>query len=141
MEDGQVIYDKPHATVTYYPSKDMIGVKWDGAVTVDQYRETFEVALEHSIKGNTVKRFFTDTRTQGVVGPENRKWFEKEMLPRAVEAGLERAGTISDANVFKRYYLNMLLKSVNKFNLPFKLCGSEEEVMEFLMKDEKVNNQ
>jgi hypothetical protein len=103
-----------------------------------QYRETFEVALQHSLDGNPVKRFYTDTRTQGVVGPENRKWFEKEMLPRAIESGLERAGTISEANIFKRYYLNMLLKPINKFNLPFKLCGSEEDAIAFLMKDDAV---
>jgi hypothetical protein len=138
MEDSTIIYEKDHATVTYYPTKQMIGVKWDGNVSVDQYRETFMSALEHAKKGFPVKRFYSDTREQGVVGPENRKWFENEMLPKAIEAGLERAGAISSANVFKRYYLNMLLKSVGKFNLPFKLCGSEEEVIEFLMKDEKV---
>ena len=137
MEDGQVIYDKQHAVVTYSPSMQMIKVKWDGAVTPDQYKETFEAALQHSLNGYPVKRFFTDTRTQGVVGPENRKWFEKDMLPRAIESGLESAASVTDANVFKRYYLNTLLKSVNKFNLPFKLCGSEEDAIEFLMKNAK----
>jgi hypothetical protein len=32
----------------------------------------------------------------------------------------------------------MLLKSINKFNLPFKLCGSEEDAIAFLMKDDAV---
>lgn len=131
----QILLDKDYAEVTYFPDQEMARIKWKGNVNVDQYRDAFLTVYEHAIAGNTVKRFYSDTREQGVVGPENRKWFEKEMLPKAIEAGMERAGTISDANIFKRYYLNMILKSINKFNLPFKLCGSEEEVVEFLMQD------
>jgi hypothetical protein len=131
----QTLLDKDYAEVTYFPEQEMARIKWKGNVSVDQYRDAFLTVYEHAIAGNTVKRFYSDTREQGVVGPENRKWFEKEMLPKAIEAGMERAGTISDANIFKRYYLNMILKSINKFNLPFKLCGSEEEVVEFLMKE------
>lgn len=131
----QTLLEKDYAVVTYFPEQAMARIKWKGNVNVDQYRDAFLTVYDHAKAGNLVKRFYTDTREQGVIGPENRKWFEKEMLPKAIDAGLERAGTISDANIFKRYYLNMLLKSINKFNLPFKLCGSEEEVVDFLMQD------
>ncbi|MGM0580642.1 MAG: hypothetical protein ACQETL_08180 [Bacteroidota bacterium] len=131
----QTLLDESYAEVTYFPDQEMARIKWKGNVNVDQYRNAFMTVYEYAIAGNTVKRFYSDTREQGVVGPENRKWFEKEMLPKAIDAGMERAGTISDANIFKRYYLNMILKSINKFNLPFKLCGSEEEVVEFLMQE------
>jgi hypothetical protein len=131
----QTLLDETYAEVTYFPDMEMARVKWKGNVNVDQYRNAFEIVYKHALDGNLVKRFYSDTREQGVVGPENRKWFEKEMLPKAIEAGMERAGTISDANIFKRYYLNMILKSINKFNLPFKLCGSEEEVVDFLMQE------
>jgi hypothetical protein len=131
----QTLLEEDYAVVTYFPDQEMARVKWKGNVNIDQYRNAFETVYKHALAGNLVKRFYSDTREQGVVGPENRKWFEKEMLPKAIEAGMERAGTISDANIFKRYYLNMILKSINKFNLPFKLCGSEEEVVEFLMQE------
>ncbi|WP_296622414.1 hypothetical protein [Marivirga sp.] len=131
----QTLLDKDYAEVTYFPDQEMARIKWKGNVSIDQYKEAFLTVYDHAIAGNIVKRFYSDTREQGVVGPENRKWFEKEMLPKAIEAGMERAGTISDANIFKRYYLNMILKSINKFNLPFKLCGSEEDVVEFLMQE------
>lgn len=131
----QTLLNEEYAEVTYFPEQEMARVKWKGNVNVDQYRNAFMTVYNHAIEGNLVRRFYSDTREQGVVGPENRKWFEKEMLPKAIEAGMERAGTISDANIFKRYYLNMILKSINKFNLPFKLCGSEEEVTEFLMRE------
>ncbi len=131
----ETLLDKEYALVTYFPEQEMARIKWKGNVNVDQYRNAFMTVYDYAIAGNLVKRFYSDTREQGVVGPENRKWFEKEMLPKAIDAGMERAGTISDANIFKRYYLNMILKSINKFNLPFKLCGSEEEVVEFLMQE------
>ncbi|MBK6264644.1 hypothetical protein JKA74_06315 [Marivirga sp. S37H4] len=133
--DIEILIDASYAEVAYFPSRQMVRIKWKGSVTNEQYRSAFEAALKHAQSGYPVKRFYTDTREQGVIGPENRKWFEQVMLPKAIESGLKRAGTISDASIFKRYYLNMLLKSVNKFNLPFKLCGSEEEVVDFLMSE------
>ncbi|ADR21639.1 hypothetical protein MATR_07290 [Marivirga tractuosa] len=129
------LLDEEYAEVNYSPEMQLAWIKWKGNVSVEQYRNAFETIYKYAVAGNLVKRFYSDTREQGVVGPENRKWFEKEMLPKAIDQGLEKAGVVSDANVFKRYYLNMILKSVNKFNMPFKICGSDEDVIAFLMED------
>lgn len=131
----EIILDEDYAEVNYIPEMELAYIKWKGNVSVDQYRNAFETVYNHAVAGNLVRRFYSDTREQGVVGPENRKWFEKEMLPKAIDQGLEKAGVVSDANVFKRYYLNMILKSVNKFNMPFKICGSDEDVIAFLMEE------
>ena len=80
-----------------------------------------------------VRRFLSDTRKQGVVSPDNRKWFEKDMFPAAVKAGLERAAAITDGNAFKRYYINMIISSINKFGIPLKIFGDEQSAIEFLM--------
>jgi hypothetical protein len=82
-----------------------------------------------------VTRFMSDIRNQGVVSPESRKWFEKEMVPAAMENGLKRAAVISGSNAFKMYYINLILSSVNKFNLPFKIFNDEEKAVDFLMKE------
>ena len=43
------------------------------------------------------------------------------MIPKAIEAGLKRVGVVFDGNVFKKYYLNVILAATNKFGLPLKV--------------------
>lgn len=76
-------------------------------------------------------RFLSDTRDQGIVNPENRKWFEKEMVPTAIKAGLKRVAVITNGNAFKRYYLIMILSAVNKLNVPFRIFSEEQEAIDF----------
>jgi hypothetical protein len=57
------------------------------------------------------------------------------MVPMAINAGLKRAAVITSGNAFKRYYVNMILSSVAKFNIPFKIFGDEQEAVDFLMKE------
>jgi hypothetical protein len=40
---------------------------------------------------------------------------------------------LTDSNVFKMYYLNMILSAVNKFNMPFKIFNDEDKAVAFLM--------
>jgi hypothetical protein len=133
-DDAVVLIDEPYATVTYMPGFKFAKIVWNGRVSFEEYKHVFETILKNAEENETI-RFASDLRKQGVVGPETRKWFEKEMIPRAIAAGLQRAAVITDANAFKRYYLNLILSSVNKFGLPFKLFGTDEEAIEFLAQD------
>ncbi|MBL3657330.1 hypothetical protein [Fulvivirga sediminis] len=123
-----------YVTVLYDESLQLGKIIWteDKSLTIEQYQKPFQVLLDWSQGSKMVTLFLSDTRNQGVVSPENRKWFEYEMLPAAIKGGLKRAAVISGGNVFKRYYLNILLSAVNKFNLPFKICGDEASAMKFL---------
>jgi len=132
-----IIYDKPFASIDYDADKKIGFVLWKGNCTKDQYRDVFENMLEYA-KKNLMKYVLSDTTNQGVVSPENRKWFEKEMIPAAIEVGLEKVAIITDANVFKRYYLNMLLSAVNKFGVPFKIFGNKDQAKAFLLENEAV---
>ena len=123
----------PYAVVRYDPERYIGKVIWTGNPNPDEYKVPFMTILEWAHKGNKVTRFMSDTRDQGVVSPENRKWFEKEMVPAAMAAGCTRATAITGGNVFKKYYLNMLLSAINKFGMPFKISSSEEEAVAFLM--------
>lgn len=127
------LMNEPYVKVVYDKERHIGKIIWSGNPTVDQYKKPFGVLLDWAAKGNPVPRFLSDTRNQGVVSPENRKWFEKEMIPAAIAAGLRRSAAITGGNVFKRYYLNMILSAVNKFNMPFKIFSDEESAVKFLM--------
>ena len=131
----QKVFESSCVSVYYIPEKRLGKIIWDGVITHEEYKKPFLSLIDLAKKGNAVTRFLSDIRKQGVVSPESRKWFEKEMIPAAVENGLKRAAVVSGANAFKTYYINIILSSVNKFNLPFKIFNNEEKAMEFLMKE------
>lgn len=126
----EIIADYDYAEVTYHPDLLMGKVVWKRKTTDQEYRNAFTKLLEFSMN-HTVDNFLSDIRNQGVVSPENRKWFETEMLPKAVKSGLKRAATVFDGNVFKKYYMNMIIKVSNKFGMPLKLVKSEQEAIEW----------
>ncbi len=132
----EIIKDTDFAEISYDPDLKMGMIVWKRKTETEEYREGFMTLLEYS-KEHPVDNFLSDIRKQGVVAPENRKWFEKEMLPKAIKAGLKRAGSIFDGNVFKKYYMNMIIKVSNKFGMPLKLFNSEEEAIEWFKSSEE----
>jgi len=132
----QKIFESSAAVVYYISEKSLAKIIWKGNITPEEYKKPFLAIIDLSKKGTLVTRFMSDIRNQGIVSPESRKWFEKEMVPAAVEGGLKRAAVISGGNAFKTYYINLILGAVNKFNLPFKIFNDEEKAIEFLMKED-----
>lgn len=132
----QLILETRCAKVYYNPEYKLGKVVWDGTPSLMEYREPFLKLIEHS-KTVTITNFLSDTTKQGVVNPETRKWFEKEMLPSAMKAGLKRAAAVSDSNVFKRYYINMIIGATNKFALPVKVFSKEEDALKWFTESEQ----
>jgi hypothetical protein len=133
MAAEKKILETPCATVYYLEDKTLGKIVWHGAPSSDDYKKPFMALIDLAKQGTTVTRFLSDIRNQGVVSPESRKWFEKEMVPAAVQYGLKRAAVVSGSNAFKMYYINIILSTVNKFNLPFKIFNDEGKAIEFLM--------
>jgi hypothetical protein len=118
--------------VTYEEENKLMKVAWLDNNTSEEYREVINKSLEFS-ETHVVDHYLTDIRNQKVVSPEDRKWFTEVAMPRAVKQGLKKACAIFDGNVFKKYYLNTILKTTNTFKLPFKFVNSEEEARDFLL--------
>lgn len=127
-----ILLDQPYALVEGIEEKKLVKITWKGKCTSDQYREIFLMMLEKQPKLK-LTRYLSDIRNQSVISPEDRKWFENVALPRAVEQGLKAAAVVFSGNVFKKYYLNVILASTNKFKLPFKVFLDENEADAWLM--------
>jgi len=126
----KVLLDNDYAEISHDPELHLGKIAWKRKTTTEEYQYAFITLLEYS-KSNRTDNFLSDIRKQSVVSPENRKWFEQEMLPKAIDAGLKRAGVIFDGNVFKKYYINMIIKVSNKFGLPLKVFNSEQDAIEW----------
>jgi len=128
-----ILLDTNYVEVSHDPVIKLGKIIWKGSFTPDEYKTAFITLLDYA-ETHTTDLFLSDTRKQGVVGPDTRKWFEAEAMPRAIKCGLKRAAVITDANVFKKYYLNVLLSATNKFGLPMKIVSSEEDALHWLLK-------
>jgi hypothetical protein len=125
------VFSEPYAKVTYDSQKRQLLLIWDGNPTSDQYRKPFMAMIEFG-KKYPVDSMISDISKQGVISPDNRKWFEKDMMPQAVAAGLKRAAIVTSGNVFKLYYINIILAAVNKFPMVTRLFNKREEASAWL---------
>jgi hypothetical protein len=127
-----IILEEDYAVSKFVPEHKMIQVIWNGTLTKEQYQETFLKVLDFQGKcEQTITNFMSDIRKQGMVSPENRKWFETVVLPRGIAQGYKRGAVVFDGTIFKKYYLNIILQAVNKFKIPFKFFYTPEEVIEW----------
>jgi hypothetical protein len=129
--ENQIIFDTRYATVTYYPDKFTLILIWNGNPLKEEYKLPFEKMLEFGRK-HRVDGMLSDISDQGVVSPENRKWFEKELMPQASAAGLKRGAIVTNGNAFKLYYINLILSAVNKFPITTKLFNKRDEALTWL---------
>jgi hypothetical protein len=125
------VFAAPYATATYHPEKRLIVLIWDGNPNGDEYKKPFMAMIEFG-KRNPVDGMLSDISNQGIISPENRKWFEKEMMPQAVAAGLKQAAIVTNGNAFKMYYINIILSAVNKFPITTKLFNKREDALAWL---------
>jgi hypothetical protein len=126
----KIILDTDYAEVSHEPELGLGKIQWKRKTSLEEYQYAFITLVEYA-KSHDAQNFLSDIREQSVVSPENRRWFEEEMIPKAIGVGLKRAGVIFDGNVFKKYYLNMIIKVTNKFGLPLKIFNTEEEAIEW----------
>ncbi len=125
------VFTAPYASVTYDSDKRCMFLIWNGSPNPDEYKKPFLTMLEYGSKF-PVDGMLSDISKQGIITPDNRKWFEKEMMPKAVLAGLKRGAIVTNGNAFKLYYINLILSAVNKFPIQTKLFNNQKDAVDWL---------
>jgi hypothetical protein len=125
------VFKAPYAIVTYNSDKRFMLLVWTGSPTPEEYKQPFLTMISFG-KQLPVDSMLSDISEQGVISPENRRWFEKEMMPEAVVAGLKRAAIVTSGNAFKLYYINLILSAVNKFPILTRLFNKRDEAIAWL---------
>jgi len=126
-----LIFETSYAKVTFDSEKRLMVLVWDGSPTQEEYKKPFLTMLEYGQK-TQVDGMLSDISKQGIINPDNRKWFEKEMMPKAVAAGLKRGAIVTNGNAFKLYYINLILSAVNKFPITTKLFNNQQDALDWL---------
>lgn len=128
----KIIQDSEYAEISYDSDLYLGKIVWKKKTTATEYQYAIMTLLAYA-KINRIDNFLSDIRKQAAVSPENRAWFETELLPDAINAGLKRIAVVFDGNVLKKHYLNMILKITNKLKLPMKTFLSEQEAISWFI--------
>jgi len=134
----EVYFENEYVTVSYIKELNAVRQVWKEFKVISL--ENYQLAFNKSQDLQRIKKtetFLADTRKQGIINPEQRKWLINESFPKAVEIGMKRIVVIADMSVFKRYYLNTLMSSINKFKIPFKIFSDEEKAHQWIKKLDK----
>ncbi len=133
-----IVKDNKYSEVAYYPEHRLGTVVWKMKVTPsEEYRATYKAMLEFGLKQQSNKKslvyFLADTSMQGVVLPSDRKWFQEYMLPHAIKTGIVKGAVIISGGVFKQYYINLIIKTVKSFDMPFKVFKDFDSAVKWLI--------
>ena len=126
------VFETNYVLITFDKQNELGLITWKGKCTSEEYREAFNTMLKFQ-EGVKISRYITDIRKQGVINPTERKWFETYVFPRAVELGVKVSAVIFDGNAFKKYYINVILSVINKFNVPIKIFNTLDDAKTFVM--------
>ena len=128
----QIIEENNAARITYDASKKLGCIIWKSQPTPEEYKGTFNT-LHKFQENNLVHYFYSDITDQGVIAPAERKWLVENVARRAHEMGTRKAATKFDGDIFKKYYLNTVMKLLPGINIPFRFFTSEKEAMDWLL--------
>ena len=126
----KTIIDQNYVNVIHDEDLELIKVVWLGNASSEEYRDTYEKILKYA-ESNPAKYFFSDITLQKIISPIDRKWFEEDVMPRAIDLKIKRAAIVFGGGVFKRYYFNNIMAKTNKFKLPFKAFSTFDEAAEW----------
>jgi hypothetical protein len=130
-----IVSKNEYAEIVYMPELKLAQITWEGTVPSEEYRKTFSAAIEYTETHDFVN-FVSDAREQGVVSTDDRKWFQKVIVPKAVKQGLKYGAVVIKKEPFKKYYMNAILRILNrKSNISMRIFYDYDEAIVWLKKN------
>jgi len=128
-----VIQDNEYSKV-YFDTDLQAGIiDWkDKKLPSEEYRAAFEKLIEYTKGKNIFVNYLADTRLQSVVSPEDRKWFQENIIPEAIKHGLQRGAVVISGNAFKKYYMNMIIRGSKMFPIEIKMFDNLDKARKWL---------
>ncbi len=129
----ELLQDNEFAKV-YFDTDLKAGViEWKATkLSSEAYRKSFETLIDYTNDKNIFENYYSDGRLQSVVSPDDRKWFQENIIPKAIKNGLKRGAVLISGNAFKKYYMNMIIKGSRKFPIEIKIFDKEHKAKEWL---------
>jgi len=131
------ILNNEFARVSYDSESNSIVTFWKKPSTSEAYQVIFTLILDEILELKA-ESLISDIYHQGIVGTENRLWFQNEILPRASRGGLKKVATITPNDVFSRFYIDSVKQATisNDIKLDFEYFKDLNSAREWILKEE-----
>ena len=110
------ILDNEFATISYDKICNSIMVTWKKPSTTEVYKLIFSEMLE-SVSSFNAGALILDIHHQGIVGIENRKWLQNEILPKAYRQGIRKVAIVTPIDVFSTIFIDSIKKGTHALSL------------------------
>ena len=131
------ILNNEFAQVSYNSQNNSIVAFWKKPSTSEAYQVIFSSILEKILEFKAIG-LVIDIYHQGIVGTENRLWFQNEILPRAYRGGLKKIAAISPNDVFSRFYIDNVKQAsiTNSIGVEFQYFKDLNSAQEWILNEE-----
>ncbi len=131
----KIILDNEYAESSYISEYKIAQVIWKKVhIPSEHYRNAITILLEYS-KTEPVISYLSDGTLSGAVNPDDRKWFQSDVVPLAEKLGLKHTAVIIKNDPFKKYYMNAILKIVNRnVTYDMKIFYNYNEALDWILK-------
>ena len=128
-----IVLENEYVEVSYISEFELAHLVWkQNNIPSQNYRGAYLELLEYTKEVNG-SIFLSDGRLQGVISPEDRKWFLNYAVKRAIANGLKRAVVITKKDPFKKYYMNTIMKFIlRKTDLEMKVFYDYDQGLKWL---------
>ena len=107
-------------------------------ITSAEYRYAFETVLQAIKKYNT-PGWIADLRQQGVIDPEDQKWFIANVLKSAAQNGLSRIAAIGFNDPIRKDYYDRMMATTLNFGIALKVFETLEEGVKWMGEFKKLS--
>lgn len=128
----KILLNKDYAKVSYHADQKLGRIEWKREPISSEYKTAYLTLLNFA-SSEEMRYLLSDIRDQGSGLPNERKWFEQELLPAVNKTGLKKAAVIYDGTFAKKYYINLIIAAGKKFGLSIKLFENEENAVSWLV--------
>lgn len=110
---SNLVLNETYAKCYYSDETRIYVIIWSGVFSDDEYANVFETLLKFA-EINKVIGVLSDVRDQGKVSAESRNYFSNYVSPKGDALGIQKVAIITENSVFKRFYLNTIMKFSGK---------------------------
>jgi len=130
----KTLFDNSIIKLSFHSKGKTLFMEWKRSISLEEYQRAMIECLEFG-RIYDIESFITDIRNQDKVTPDNKKWFETQILPTAIhETSLKRAAAIHNGSDHQQKYLEGIRASSRKYKIPFKSFSSADAAFRWLKK-------
>lgn len=133
------VFEEDGAKMIFHEDLKLLELIWLRRVTSEEYRFIYNLVIEKLNEINTpdivADNYLSDIRLCGVVAPEDRKWFQEDIVPKAYAGGIKKGAVVFSGNIFSKYYLNNISGATKKAGLIFKFVTKREDAIDFIQNE------